>query len=171
MIHDEFEKGIAVLQAAFRRRYSDQSITLFWEELREVDGNAFNLACRTMARSGERLPSLSEIFRNLPVQEEKTDNGELAPDAPWLDQVRKIYNDCTALATYEERLSFAEKLDSPKRTLLFHGKILYEKIWPQVIAEHPDWSKDSQVRECLRRFVPELQRYFNPPKHQPAETR
>lgn len=171
MIHDEFEKGIGVLQAAFRRRYSDQSITLFWEELREVDGNAFNIACRMMARSGERLPSLSEIFRNLPRQDEELKKTAFGTGTPWRDEVRQIYNDCTELTTYEERLAFKDKLDVSKKILLTHGVILYEKIWPQVIAEHPGWDKDACVNECLRRFPSELYRFFNPYKPKPAEAR
>lgn len=170
MIHEEFQKGIEVLQAAFRRRYSDQSIALFWEELREIDGPAFIVACRVMARGEDRLPSLSTIFRNLP-QKEKAEVAESLYGLPWLDEVRKVYNDCTAYTTQEERVAFRDKLDAKGKTLLTHGVILYETVWPQVLAEHPDWSREAQINEALKRFESSLYRHFNPPKQKQAEAR
>src|SRR3990172_7115242 len=68
MTREQFDIGIGILQSALRRKYSDESILLFWGELRENIGEAFIFACRRLARESLKLPVLSELLEAIPEE-------------------------------------------------------------------------------------------------------
>ena len=76
MTRQEFDTGIGILQAAIRRKYSDDSILLFWGELRENIGGAFIFACQRLARESLKLPVLSELLEAMPKEEKLHDYSE-----------------------------------------------------------------------------------------------
>lgn len=164
MTKEEFNRGMDVLQAAFLRKYSEESVLVFWQELKEEPGSAFVLVCRMLAKKAQHLPSLSEILQAMPERILAKDDDEDYENLDWFGKIRFLYNKATSFTTYQERCDWVDKKQPDcvnKRQLLFHGCLLYEKIWPEVSKEHPDWNEEMKIKECLRRFPYELQNFFN----------
>ena len=58
---DEFDRGIKILQASFRKQYPDDSYKELWREFSGSDGDLFIQTCDVLKREGVKLPILAEI--------------------------------------------------------------------------------------------------------------
>ena len=59
----EFKKEMQRLEVAFMKRYPEETLDVYWEELKDVDYGIFSRACGTMRKRENFLPILSTILR------------------------------------------------------------------------------------------------------------
>lgn len=59
----EFKKEMQRLEVAFIKRYPEETLDVYWEELKDVDYGIFSKACGAMRKRESFLPILSTILR------------------------------------------------------------------------------------------------------------
>lgn len=162
MTNSEFLDIVFRLETACRKNYTDEFKRLLWGYISERPAKTFDLAVKYLCTVSTKLPPVSEILNAFP-QETTSVEIEIGNE-DWLSRCRRLFDAANAITNYQERMDWAAGLSGSDRQHLFHARLLYEKIWPEVNAAYPDWGKDAKVRECLTRFPDELYEYFNPPR-------
>lgn len=87
MTDKEFRQGLAILQGGCGKNYREATVPVWWEALQGEYAGAYLSVCRELAKTEERLPSLSTVCDRLnEIKRQNYANAQQERDRSYLEE-------------------------------------------------------------------------------------